>query len=247
MKWIRYFFSLLWRGWFFLVFLIVFFSFTPILFFFTAIIKNPIVVFKLNCYWSRLMLWFSGIFYTVDYDEPLEKNVQYIFCPNHTSTLDIPLIAASIPFPILYMGKVELTKIPIFGYFFKKNSVIVDRKNRKGSYQAFLNIGEKIDEGNNVCIFPEGGIPKSNVFLKKFKNGPFRLAIEKNVMLVPVTLPDNKRRFPQEYYKGSPGFVRVKVHKPIKINGKGENCVENLNSNVYSIIFEQLNYYEKGR
>lgn len=250
MKWIGYFLSLVWRGWFFLVFIVVFLLFTPLLFLFTAIIKNATIVSKLNRYWARLMLWFSGIFYLVEYEESLDKKEQYIFCPNHTSTLDIPLIAASIPVPILYMGKIELTKIPIFGYFFKQNSVIVDRSKKRGSYEAFLNASKKLDEGANICIFPEGGIPKANIFLKKFKNGPFRLSVDKKIKIVPISLPDNKKKFPQEYFKGSPGIVRIKIHKPIikdRDFGNEENAIENLNSIVYNTIFEQLKLYEKNR
>ena len=95
-----------------------------------------------------------------------------------------------------------------------------------------------------MCIFPEGGIPTKNVLLKKFKNGPFRLAIEKNIKIIPITLPDNKKVFPKEYFKGRPGVVRVKIHAPIDPNSFSENSIENLNTSVYNTIFEQLNNYE---
>ena len=141
------------------------------------------------------------------------------------------------------MGKKEITKIPIFGYFYKKNSIIVDRDKIRDSYAAFIEAGEKLDNGLNVCIFPEGEIPPSKIFLKKFKNGAFKLSIEKNISIVPVTLLDNKTHFPQEYYKGYPGIVRVKVHKPIKINEEEEKTIEMLNTSVYNTIFEQLKIY----
>ena len=51
-----------------------------------------------------------------------------------------------------------------------------------------------------MCIFPEGGIPSEKIFLKKFKNGPFRLAIEQNINIIPITLGNNKQIFPQEYF-----------------------------------------------
>ena len=79
------------------------------------------------------------------------------------------------------------------------------------------------------------------VFLKKFKNGPFRLASEKKIPIIPITMPDNKKIFPQEYFKGRPGIVRIKIHKPIEIS-KNKNP-KNLNTTVYNIIFEQLKYY----
>ena len=67
------------------------------------------------------------------------------------------------------MGKSEIAKFPLFGYFYKHNSVVVDRANRKDSYEAFLNASKRLKKGLSMCIFPEGGIPKRDVLLKKFK------------------------------------------------------------------------------
>jgi len=244
MKWIGYLLSLVWRIWFLCVFIFVFFAFIPALFFFTAIIKNEIIVAHLARYWSKLTLFFSFIFPRVEWEKKLSKDEYYIFCPNHVSTLDIPFVLAILPIPLQFMGKAEIAKIPLFGYFFKNNSVIVNRENRRDAYSAFLKAGEKLEQGLSMCIFPEGGIPKKEVFLKPFKNGPFRLAIEKSVKIVPITLADNKKLFPQEYFKGRPGIVRIKIHAPIKINEN--NSLENLNSTVYNTIFEQLKRYENN-
>ena len=185
----------------------------------------------------------SGVFWTVEFEEKLDPKTRYIFCPNHASTLDIPLVTAAIPLPLLFMGKKELVSIPLFGYFYRKNSIIVNRSKIRDSYAAFIKAGEKLDSGLNVCIFPEGGIPPAKIFLKKFKNGPFKLAVEKDIYIVPVTIADNKKNFPQEYYKGYPGIVRIKVHKPIKVNTEDKNAIESLNTSVYNTIFEQLKIY----
>jgi len=251
MKWanfsIRTFSSLLstlWRLWFLIVFILVFLIFMPALFYFTAIQKNQIFVANITRYWSKFTLWFSFIFPIVEWEETIKKNENYIFCPNHVSTLDIPLILAVIPIPLQYLGKEELAKIPFFGYFYKRNSVIVNRKNRKNSYSAFINAGEKLNQGLSMCIFPEGGIPAEKICLKKFKNGPFKLAIEENISIIPITMPDNKRIFPQNYFKGKPGTVRIKIHKAVEPNKLDEKTVKNLNTLIYNTIFEQLKNYE---
>tara|TARA_B100000767_G_scaffold249160_1_gene250558 strand:- start:4 stop:660 length:657 start_codon:yes stop_codon:yes gene_type:complete len=217
----------------------------PALFFFTAIVKNEIIVAKLTCYWSKLTIYLSFIFPKIEWEEKLSKKEQYIFCPNHVSTLDIPFILAVIPVPLQYIGKAEIAKIPLFGYFYKNNSVIVDRENRRNAYSAFLKAGEKLKMGINMCIFPEGGIPKSDIYLKKFKNGPFRLALDKNIKIVPITMPDSKSMFPEQYFKGRPGIVRIKIHKAIAPNNLGEKSIENFNLSVYNTIFEQLKNYEQ--
>ena len=245
MKWVSYLLSSLWRLWFLLIFILVFIILMPALFFFTALVKNEIIVARLCRYWSKLTLYLSFIFPKVEWEEKLNKKEQYIFCPNHVSTLDIPFILAVLPAPLQYIGKAEITKIPLFGYFYKNNSVIVDRENKRNAYDAFLKAGEKLKMGINMCIFPEGGIPKSDVFLKKFKNGPFRLALDKNIKIVPITMPDNKSMFPEQYFKGRPGIVRVKIHKAIESDSLVEKSIESFNLSVYNTIFEQLKNYEQ--
>ena len=245
MKWIGYLFSSIWRLWFFIIFILLFITFMPALFFFTAIYKKPRIVAHLTRYWSKLTLWLSFLFPIVDWEDEIDKKGLYIFCPNHVSTLDIPLILAVIPVPLQYIGKAEIAKIPLFGYFYKHNSVIVQREKKKDSYIAFLKAGEKLKQGLSMCIFPEGGIPAANVFLKKFKNGPFRLAIDQNINIVPITLANNKKIFPQEYFKGRPGIVRLKVHKAIEPNSLTEKSINNLNKSAYNTIFEELKNYKQ--
>ena len=245
MKWLGYLLSSIWRLWFLLMFMLVFILFMPALFFFTAIVKNEIIVAKLARYWSKLTIYLSFIFPKVEWEEKLSKKEQYIFCPNHVSTLDIPFILAVIPVPLQYIGKAEIAKIPLFGYFYKNNSVIVDRANRRNAYSAFLKAGEKLKMGINMCIFPEGGIPNSDIYLKKFKNGPFRLALDKNIKIVPITMPDSKSMFPEQYFKGRPGIVRIKIHEAIAPNSLAEKSIENFNLSVYNTIFEQLKNYEQ--
>ena len=99
--------------------------------------------------------------------------------------------------------------------------------------------------GLNICIFPEGGIPESTTFLRNFKNGSFRLALENKIKIVPLTLINNKSHFPQEYYKGYPGLVKITVHKPVSPNSfSGEGGIKKLNNYIYNIIFNELKKHE---
>ena len=244
MKWSVYIFSLTWRLWFFILFALLFFLFLIPLFFFTSIYKNKRAVCNIASIWSKLTLYGSFIFPRIEIEEELDINENYIFCPNHVSTLDIPFILSIIPNPLQFIGKAEISQIPLFGYFFKENSVIVDRKNKINSYSAFLKAAKILNSGLSMCIFPEGGIPQPEIVLKKFKNGPFKLAIEQDIKIVPITILDNKRLFPQQYFKGRPGFSRVIIHKPIDPNSIPEKSIDNFNSSVYNIIFKELKDYE---
>ena len=82
--------------------------------FFTAIIKNEIVVLILLDIGHKLTIILSFIFPKIEWEEKLSKKEQYIFCPNHASTLDVPFILAVLPIPLQYIGKAEIAKIPLF-------------------------------------------------------------------------------------------------------------------------------------
>ena len=119
MKFMGFVFSSIWRLWFFIVFLIVFIILIPPLYFFTRIIPNQKTVCNITRLWSRLTLFFSGVFLNVKYEKEIDENENYIICPNHISTIDIPVILAALKLPIIFMAKYEYSKIPIFGWFYK--------------------------------------------------------------------------------------------------------------------------------
>ena len=236
--------SSLWRLWFFLIFLVVFIFFIPLLFFFTKIYIDQKAVCQITRFWSKATLFFSGVLLKIDLEQELEKNTTYIICPNHVSSIDIPVILAVFSRPVLFMAKQEYSKIPIFGWFYKKNTIIVNRENKKNAYGAFMSSSDKLDNGFNVCIFPEGGVPPPQTILRRFKNGPFKLAIEKNIKILPVSMPNNKECFPWSYFKGRPRALNIKVHAPIDCSKKENKDIKNLNNKVYNTIFEELSTYE---
>src|SRR5690606_32353034 len=105
--------------------------------------------------------------------------------------LDIPLMGFS-PVYFVFVGKSSIAKVPLFGYMYKKLHVTVDRNSLKSKYETIERSKKAIEEGKSLVIFPEGGIvsqepPK----MARFKDGPFRVAIEKQIPLVSVTIPYN--------------------------------------------------------
>ena len=99
MKYIGIVFSSIWRLWFFLVFSNSFYCInSSFLYFYTRIIPNQKTVCNITRLWSRLTLLFSGVFLNVKYEEEINKNENYIICPNHISTIDIPVVLAALNF-----------------------------------------------------------------------------------------------------------------------------------------------------
>ena len=82
-----------------------------------------------------------------------------MLCANHTSMADIMLMLAVIKNPFVFVGKKELAKIPLFGFFYKRTCILVDRKSSKSRMEVFKRAQKRINQGLSICIFPEGGVP----------------------------------------------------------------------------------------
>lgn len=194
--------------------------------------------------WSHFILFCSGFYIEVEFEEALDSTKAFIICPNHVSYIDIPVTFAIMPGVFVFVGKKSLSKLPVFGWVYKKTMILVDRSNKRSSYNAYKHASDRISDGVGIAIYPEGGIPDHSVKLQRFKSGAFRMAIEQEVDLVPVTFIDNKKRFPSGQLAGAPGKLRVIVHKPIKSGTYNLESIQEFKSEVYSIIDKKLSDYE---
>ena len=194
--------------------------------------------------WSRFILMASGFSIEVEVEEKLDPSKAYIICPNHVSYIDIPVTFAVIPGVFVFVGKKSLSKIPLFGWVYKKTMILVDRSNNRSSYNAYKHASDRISNGVGIAIYPEGGIPSYETKLHRFKSGAFRMAIEQEVDLVPVTFADNKKKFPCDHLGGSPGKLRVFIHKPIAAGTYNPDSLQEFKNDVYAIIDNKLTDYE---
>jgi 1-acyl-sn-glycerol-3-phosphate acyltransferase len=238
LSYILYPLQFIWRTLFFLNALLTFFLFYPFFFVFLSSRKWFPRVFKLKKIWGNLMMLPLGVFYSIERKSKLDKNRAYVFCPNHTSYLDIFLIYVTIPNYFHTMGKAELKKLPLFSKFFDRMNIPVNRKSRLDSHRAFIRAGDDIEKGISVALFPEGTISRTSPVMGRFKNGPFRLAIEKQVPVVPITFVDNWVLLPDNFPKklGRPGLSRVIFHEPIETKGMTEADIETLKEKVFEVI-----------
>ncbi len=168
-----------------------------------------------------------------------------MFIANHTSMTDIMLMLVAVKNPFVFVGKAELAKIPLFGFFYKRTSILVDRSSEKSRKAVFLRAQRRLKQGMSICIFPEGGVPDESIVLDEFKDGAFRMAINHQIPIVPLTFADNKKRFSYTFFSGGPGKMRVKVHKFLITNGLKVDATKALNTKAYNIILNQLSKYHK--
>ncbi len=121
-----------------------------------------------------------------------------------------------------------------------------DRSSPESRRAVFNTTKDKISKGLNVCLFPEGTVPPTNVELGEFKQGAFSIAIEHQIPIVICTFLDNKKRFPWSFgnllaaSKGIPGPLRVITHKPIPTSGLTRDNMKDLSNKVRNIMLEDL-------
>ena len=190
--------------------------------------------------WAKVILFGMGFRPKVTFDEKPIEGKSYMFVANHTSMADIMLMLATIKNPFVFVGKKELVKIPLFGFFYKRTCILVDRSSSKSRMQVFERAQNRLNQGLSICIFPEGGVPDESIVLDSFKDGAFRLAIEHEIPIVPITFYDNKKLFSYTFFSGSPGVMRVKVHHFFETKNQISDYKKTVKEAVRNIILKEL-------
>jgi len=228
----------LYKGWF----VFVFFSSLVLLYIpFRILLYTPQRYYKafwLKRIWARYLAYMSGVPPHIVRSAPFPEP-PYVICCNHSSYIDIIQMYNVVPRYFLFIGKYELLKWPLFNMFFKGMNIAVNRNDRSGAAKAFRKAAQAIDRGTSIAIFPEGTIPAYTPRMKPFKDGAFKLAIEKQVPIVPITFVDHWRLFgePMELFaRARPGIARVVIHDSIPTAGLSEADQAALRKRVYEVI-----------
>jgi 1-acyl-sn-glycerol-3-phosphate acyltransferase len=213
----------IWRAWF-------------ILLAFTLMLICAIPVYLLSIrkkdypfayWWIRMfcILLFYGMGFRYSFEnlsgKKIEKNKQYVIIANHTSIMDIMLTVVLFPnHPLCFVGKKELEKIPLFGTIYRRICVLVDRSSPRSRARVYQLCSERMQNGQNIVIFPEGGVSDDpSVILDEFKDGPFLLANKHKHPLIVQTYVGLKEKFPFDNSKGKPGKIKVFLNDILEPNG----------------------------
>lgn len=170
----------------------------------------------------------------------MQKGRSYMLVANHTSMLDIMLMLKASRNPFVFVGKKELVKIPVFGFFYKRVCIMVDRESSRSRTAVYMRAQKRLNNGLSICIFPEGGVPDEHIELDEFKDGAFKMAIAHNIPIVPITFLDNKKRFPFTFFAGGPGPLRVKIHQFHNTEHLAEEQKSELREKVRNVILKEL-------
>ena len=241
MKFLKYPFWILYRIWFYVLVALPIIILFPILIISIAKESWYPFFFKLARIWAKFILIGMGFAWKINKLQKPEKGKSYMFIANHTSMIDIMLMLVTVKDnPFVFVGKKELAKIPLFGFFYKRTCILVDRTSVKSRQAVFLRAQRRLKSGVSICIFPEGMVPEEGVKLAEFKDGAFRLAINHKIPIVPITFFDNKKRFSYTFFSGGPGLIRVKIHEFLKTEHLKIDDTKQLNNRAFEIISQSL-------
>lgn len=164
---------------------------------------------------GKLGVRLAGVKIEVYGIEHLQPTRNYIFMSNHVSNLDPPVLIPVIPGRCSVLVKKELFRIPILGTGMKVTDLVpVDRSDREAAIESVNAAVRVLQRGLHMVIFPEGTRSVDGRLLP-FKKGPFHLAMESGVSVVPVTILGTFECWPRTRFALRPGTVTVVFHTPI--------------------------------
>lgn len=209
-----------------------------------GLIKEPnrtILFIKISRIWMGIFLPISGVRLKIYGREYFEKGKNYVVVCNHRSFMDVPVTSPGIPGANKTIAKIEMTKIPLFGIIYQRGSVLVDRKSeesRKKSYHAMKDV---LEMGLHMCIYPEGTRNKSNLPLKEFKDGAFRLAIETEKPIIPAVIFNTSKVLPaNRIFFFKPGKIEMHFLPPVETAGLQLNDISRLRESIYNEMKERI-------
>lgn len=182
--------------------------------------------------WSWLILKTSGIRVRVEGLENVNPAVTAIYCSNHASAMDIPILFVYLPLQFRFLAKRSLFHLPFLGWHLRRSGHIsVDRMRPHEALKGFDRAAQRIREGRSVITFPEGTRSRTSEMLP-FKGGSFYLAILAQVPVVPITLNGTRDVLVPDTYHVRSGQTEMIIHKPIPTAGLTVEDVQSLSDRV---------------
>ena len=195
--------------------------------------------------WARIWLTLVFIRHKNMYESKPRLDESYIYVSNHISYLDSALVPEIFRKPVRPLGKVEMARIPIFGFIYRNTIVTVDRSsayNREKSVQQLKNF---LKRGISILVFPEGTFNESHQPLLDFYSGAFRIAIETGYPIRPVLILDSYSRMNyRTIFSLNPGRSRAVFLDPIDPAGLTLEQLDELKDKVYAVMKEKLIEYQ---
>ena len=185
--------------------------------------------------WGRALLRIGQVGVRVEGLELLPEGPA-VYAANHGSALDIPIVFAHLPVDFRIIHKRSLRLLPILGQaMWAAGHIAIDRSHPFRARRSLASAAARIRAGTSVVVFPEGTRSPDDT-VRRFKRGSFALALDAGVPVVPVSLIGVKAIVPRGLFSLQPGTVRVCVHTPVPVAGRGPAEAEKLAEEVRRVV-----------
>ena len=236
MKVFKEIFGRIWALWgivsFIITFLIVFLP--SMVTYFIPDPKGTDIFIRMSRVWMSVWLWLVGCPVKIRGKENFKGGDTYIVVFNHNSLLDVPLSCPFVPGPNKTIAKTSFAKIPLFGWYYSKGSVLVDRHSEASRRKSFEDMKNVLKTGMHMCIYPEGTRNRSTEPLKKFYDGAFKLATDTNKPIIPVLIFNTNKALPvNKSFYFLPHKLQMHFLPPVTIDN---NNAEQLKQKVFTIM-----------
>ncbi|MFY7963752.1 MAG: lysophospholipid acyltransferase family protein [Chitinophagaceae bacterium] len=195
-------FARIWAVWgllsFFITFLIIFIP--SMLTYLIKGNKGQYAFILVSKVWMRTWLFLIGCSLKIKGIENFKKGETYIITFNHNTLLDVPITCPFIPGANKTIAKSSFTKIPLFGSFYRKGAVLVDRKSDKSRRESYNEMKRVLAQKMFMCIYPEGTRNRTKDLLKPFYDGAFKLSAETKVAILPGLLFNTNKAQPNNKF-----------------------------------------------
>lgn len=209
--------------------------------FFMGRIRGGNLIYWLCSLWADVWFLLIGIRHTNLYIGTKYSDHASIYVANHTSYMDIPVLVKAIRRPMRILAKVELSKIPVFGFLYRQATVMVDRSSLENRSKSVIILKGLLKKGVSVFIFPEGTFNTTGQPLKDFYNGAFRIAIETQTPVKPVVFLDSVDRLHHEsLFLMSPGISRAVFLEEVPVTGLSAGDINRLKDRVHALMEAEL-------
>ncbi len=190
--------------------------------------------------WIRIWLFIIGCKLIVKGKEHFRKGETFIITCNHNSFMDPPLSSPFILGPNKTIAKSTFTKVPFFGWYYKRGGVMVNRKSDESRRKSYEDMKRVLKTGMHMCIYPEGTRNRTDNLLKPFYNGAFKLSAETGHAILPAVLFNTKKVLPPgKFLYGWPGKMEIHFLPPVSPNGLSP---EELKEHVFNTMRD---YYQQ--
>jgi 1-acyl-sn-glycerol-3-phosphate acyltransferase len=207
-------------------------------------IKGGNAIIRLCMLWADIWFFLVGIRHRNYYEVHHNPTKSYIFVSNHISFLDAALLVKTFRQPFRALGKVEMTKVPVFGYIYKKAIVTVDRTCVEDRAKSLVILRSIINKGISIMVFPEGTFNMTSEPLKEFYGGAFKVALETQTPIKPVLFLDAYDRMHYgSLFSLRPGKNRSVYLEEIEVDEFLPNDVRGLKAKVFGVMDQKLREY----